>query len=189
MAQQWSEDDYRPKNLIPLAPCPFCAGPAKMIGGTEFGLEGVGQPTFSVSCSECGVEMPSRYFEEEAATAWNRRQGVAGPPYKMQDAAFEAGTMALVASARLLVLWEILDPESTTSLSCCARMVSARRLVGEAREQLLGIAKLLTALVRESLSADGATSEGPGGASSAAEPQATRTTAVGPDGAVWGWET
>jgi Lar family restriction alleviation protein len=150
MAQEWSEDDYRPKNPIPLAPCPFCGGTAKMVGGAEFGSEGVGQPTFSVSCSECGVEMPSRYFEEEAATAWNRRQGVAGPLYKMEEMAFEAATMALVASARLLALWEILDPESATSLSCCARMVIARKLVGEARKQLLGIAKLLTALAGES---------------------------------------
>jgi hypothetical protein len=31
--------------------------------------------------------------------------------------------------------------------------------------------------------------EGPGGASPAAEPKATRTTAVGPDGAIWGWES
>jgi hypothetical protein len=31
--------------------------------------------------------------------------------------------------------------------------------------------------------------ESPWGAAPAAEPKATRTTAVGPDGAVWGWET
>jgi hypothetical protein len=168
----------------------------------------------------------------------------------LEETAFEAGTMALVASARLLVLSEILDPESTTSLSCCARMVSAWKLAGEAREQLLGIAKLLTALAGGSQSAaepqetdesagenflreisllqesrsrlagacrwllphfeeavrDGGDHfeqrfceeavrrlrdalEGPGGPSPAAEPKATRTTAVGPDGAVWGWET
>jgi hypothetical protein len=32
-------------------------------------------------------------------------------------------------------------------------------------------------------------SERPGGPPAAAEPKAARTTVVGPDGAVWGWET
>ena len=50
---------------IELKPCPFCGGKAEMMGITFV----------YVKCLKCGVETMGFREEDEAAGAWNRRDG------------------------------------------------------------------------------------------------------------------
>ena len=50
---------------IELKPCPFCNGKAEMMGITFV----------YVKCLNCGVETMGYKEEEDAAFAWNRRDG------------------------------------------------------------------------------------------------------------------
>ena len=50
---------------IKLKPCPFCNGKAEMMGITFV----------YVKCLKCGVETMGYKEEDEAAEAWNRRDG------------------------------------------------------------------------------------------------------------------